>query len=83
MVWLGAVLSLPELRSNVLVKLWEVTARTHALPMVLFAPTSRCNSRCVSCDWWRSDGKSDLALDESRAPTRLCRPTLVRWVSDG
>jgi MoaA/NifB/PqqE/SkfB family radical SAM enzyme len=63
----GPVLSLPELRSNLLVKLGEVTARTHALPLVLFAPTARCNSRCVSCDWWRSDGRSDLALDEVRA----------------
>jgi MoaA/NifB/PqqE/SkfB family radical SAM enzyme len=35
--------------------------------MVLFAPTARCNSRCLSCDWWRADGKSDLTLDEIRA----------------
>lgn len=61
------MLSLAQLRSNVLVKLGEVTSRTHALPFVLFAPTSRCNSRCVSCDWWRSDGKSDLTLQEIRA----------------
>lgn len=60
------MLPLPELRSNLLVKLGELTGRTHVLPMVLFAPTSRCNSRCVSCDWWRSDGKSDLDLDEIR-----------------
>jgi MoaA/NifB/PqqE/SkfB family radical SAM enzyme len=57
-------LSGAQLRSNLLVKLGEVTGRTHALPMVLFAPTARCNSRCVSCDWWRADGKSDLSLDE-------------------
>src|SRR4051812_20391030 len=38
--------------------------------MVLFAPTSRCNSRCLSCDWWRSDGKSDLSLDEIGAVAR-------------
>jgi Fe-coproporphyrin III synthase len=60
------VLSPVQLRSNLLVKLGEVTGRTHVLPMVLFAPTSRCNSRCVSCDWWRSDGASDLTLDEIR-----------------
>jgi MoaA/NifB/PqqE/SkfB family radical SAM enzyme len=36
------------------------------LPLVLFAPTARCNSRCLSCDWWRADGKSDLSLDEIR-----------------
>src|SRR5262245_4224950 len=32
--------------------------------MVLFAPTARCNSRCVSCDWWRADGHGDLSLAE-------------------
>jgi len=63
---LAAVLARTQLGSNLLVKLGELTGRTHALPMVLFAPTSRCNSRCVSCDWWRADGKSDLTLDEIR-----------------
>jgi Fe-coproporphyrin III synthase len=61
------LLSPAHLRSNLLVKLGEVTHRTHALPVVLFAPTARCNSRCVSCDWWRSDGADDLTLDEIRA----------------
>ena len=60
------MLSPDHLRSNLLVKLGEVTGRTHVLPLVLFAPTSRCNSRCVSCDWWRSDGASDLTLGEIR-----------------
>jgi Fe-coproporphyrin III synthase len=58
------VLSAAQLRANLLVKLGEWTARTHALPMVLFAPTARCNSRCVSCDWWRASGESDLTLPE-------------------
>jgi MoaA/NifB/PqqE/SkfB family radical SAM enzyme len=58
------VLSPANLRANLLVKLGEVTGRTHALPLVLFAPTARCNSRCVSCDWWRADGTGDLTLDE-------------------
>jgi hypothetical protein len=35
--------------------------------MVVLAPTARCNSRCLSCDWWRADGASDLALGEIRA----------------
>jgi len=61
------VLSPGQLRSNLLVKLGELTGRTHALPLVLFAPTSRCNSRCVSCEWWRSDGAGDLTLPEIRA----------------
>jgi MoaA/NifB/PqqE/SkfB family radical SAM enzyme len=48
------------------VKIGEVTGRTHLLPMVLFAPTARCNSRCLSCDWWRADGAGDLTLVEIR-----------------
>jgi MoaA/NifB/PqqE/SkfB family radical SAM enzyme len=56
-----------HVRSNLLVKLGEWTAATHTLPLVLFAPTARCNSRCVSCDWWRADGADDLTLGEIRA----------------
>ena len=58
------MLSPSQLRANLLVRLGEWTGETHALPMVLFAPTARCNSRCVSCDWWRADGKTDLTLPE-------------------
>src|SRR5262245_6165879 len=58
------MLSPANLRANLLVKLGEVTGKTHALPLVLFAPTARCNSRCVSCDWWRADGAGDLSLAE-------------------
>jgi MoaA/NifB/PqqE/SkfB family radical SAM enzyme len=58
------VLSPAHLRSNLLVKLGERTGATHALPIVLYAPTARCNSRCVSCDWWRADGATDLSLAE-------------------
>jgi MoaA/NifB/PqqE/SkfB family radical SAM enzyme len=58
------LLSPANLRSNLLVKLGERTNRTHALPILLFAPTARCNSRCVSCDWWRADGAGDLSLAE-------------------
>jgi MoaA/NifB/PqqE/SkfB family radical SAM enzyme len=61
------VLSAAALRTNLLVKLGELTSRTHVLPTLLFAPTARCNSRCISCDWWRSDGASDLTLPEIRA----------------
>jgi MoaA/NifB/PqqE/SkfB family radical SAM enzyme len=61
------VLSPGQLRSNLLVKLGELTDQTHALPLVLFAPTARCNSRCISCDWWRADGAGDLTLPEIRA----------------
>ena len=63
-----------DLRSNVLVKLGELTGKTHVLPLVLFAATARCNARCVSCDWWRADGAGDLTLDEiARLATDLRR----------
>jgi MoaA/NifB/PqqE/SkfB family radical SAM enzyme len=47
-----------------LVRLSEVTNRTFVLPLVVFYPTSRCNSRCASCDWWKCSGAGDLALEE-------------------
>jgi MoaA/NifB/PqqE/SkfB family radical SAM enzyme len=42
----------------------ELTHRTFVLPLLIFYPTSRCNSRCLSCDWWRSTGEDDLTLEE-------------------
>jgi MoaA/NifB/PqqE/SkfB family radical SAM enzyme len=42
----------------------ELTHRTFVVPLLIFYPTSRCNSRCVSCDWWRSTGEDDLSLEE-------------------
>ena len=59
-----------RLLSNALVQLNVRTHRTWALPILVYAPTSRCNSRCVSCDYWRTDGASDLRPDEVAA---LCR----------
>jgi len=52
------------LATAVLVRLGEATNRTLILPLVMFYPTSRCNSRCNSCDWWKHGGESDLTLDE-------------------
>ena len=52
------------LRTGMLVQLAEVTNRTFVLPVVIFFPTSRCNSRCVSCDWWKCSGAGDLSLEE-------------------
>jgi len=52
------------LPTGMLVRLTEVTNRTLVLPLVIFYPTSRCNSRCVSCDWWKHSGADDLTLDE-------------------
>ncbi len=53
-----------NLAINVLVRLGEATNHTFTLPLVIFYPTSRCNSRCVSCDWWKSTGEDDLTLEE-------------------
>jgi hypothetical protein len=40
-----------RLLSNELVQLNVRANRTWALPILLYAPTSRCNSRCVSCEY--------------------------------
>jgi MoaA/NifB/PqqE/SkfB family radical SAM enzyme len=47
-----------------LVRLGEVTNRTLTLPLAIFYPTSRCNSRCISCDWWTHSGEGDMTLEE-------------------
>jgi len=46
------------------VRLNEVTNRTFVLPLLIVCPTSGCNSRCVSCDWWRHSGADDLSVDD-------------------
>jgi MoaA/NifB/PqqE/SkfB family radical SAM enzyme len=38
--------------------------RTLVLPLLIFYPTHRCNSRCLSCDWWKSTGEGELTRDE-------------------
>jgi MoaA/NifB/PqqE/SkfB family radical SAM enzyme len=48
----------------------EITNRTLVLPLLIFYPTSRCNSRCLSCDWWKASGADDLTLDEIARLTR-------------
>jgi MoaA/NifB/PqqE/SkfB family radical SAM enzyme len=52
------------LATATLIRLGEVTNRTFVLPLLIFYPTGRCNSRCVSCDWWKQSGADDLTLDE-------------------
>jgi MoaA/NifB/PqqE/SkfB family radical SAM enzyme len=47
-----------------LVRIGEMTNRTFTLPMAILCVTSRCNSRCLSCDWWRHTGSADLTLEE-------------------
>ena len=52
------------LKTATLVTLGEWTNLSLTLPLLVFFPTSRCNSRCVSCDWWKASGEGDLTLDE-------------------
>ena len=59
-----AVIAPSALTTALLVRIGEVSNRTFVLPLVIFYPTSRCNSRCVSCDWWKQSGADDLTLDE-------------------
>ena len=44
--------------------LGQAINRTLVLPLVVFFPTSRCNSRCLSCAWWTSSGDDDLTIEE-------------------
>jgi Fe-coproporphyrin III synthase len=65
---------LSSLATNLKIRASELTHRTFVVPLLIFYPTSRCNSRCVSCDWWRSRGDDDLTLEEISAFSRsLCR----------
>src|SRR6202011_1414453 len=52
------------LATSMLVRVAEVPNRTFVLQLLIFYPTSRCNSRCVSCDWLKCSGAGDLALEE-------------------
>lgn len=69
-----------HLAANLAVKYNELTHQTLALPILIYYPTARCNSRCVSCDWWRSDGKDDLQFDEVRALVEQLPALGVRMV---
>src|SRR5689334_18951366 len=51
-------------KTSMLVALGTAANRTLVLPIVIFFPTSRCNSRCVSCDWWKASGAGDLSIGE-------------------
>jgi Fe-coproporphyrin III synthase len=55
------------LTTSTLVRLGRITNRTFVLPLLILFPTGRCNSRCVSCDWWKQSGADDLTVDEIRA----------------
>jgi MoaA/NifB/PqqE/SkfB family radical SAM enzyme len=63
-----------------LVRLGEATNRTLVLPLVVFYPTSRCNSRCQSCDWWQASGADDLTPAEIDALAATLPPLGTRLV---
>jgi MoaA/NifB/PqqE/SkfB family radical SAM enzyme len=74
------MISLANLVTNALCRANQITNRTLILPLLIFYPTSRCNSRCISCDWWRSAGEDDLTLEEIKSLAG-CLPGLgTRWV---
>jgi MoaA/NifB/PqqE/SkfB family radical SAM enzyme len=52
------------LSTSLMVRLNEWTNQTWVLPVAVFFPTSRCNSRCASCDWWKASGEDDLTIGE-------------------
>lgn len=52
------------LNTSLLVRLNEWTNYTFVLPVAVFFPTNRCNSKCVSCDWWKSSGDDELTIQE-------------------
>jgi MoaA/NifB/PqqE/SkfB family radical SAM enzyme len=56
--------TLAEAKTSALTWLGGATNRTLVLPLVVFFPTSRCNSRCLSCAWWQTTGEDDLSLAE-------------------
>src|SRR4029079_11741658 len=56
-----------SLRTATLVRLGRITNRTIVLPLLIFFPTGRCNSRCVPCDWWKRSAAADLPLAEFEA----------------
>jgi MoaA/NifB/PqqE/SkfB family radical SAM enzyme len=60
--------------------LGQATNRTFVLPLVVFFPTSRCTSRCVSCAWWASDGADDMTIDEIDTVAKSLVPLGTRLV---
>jgi MoaA/NifB/PqqE/SkfB family radical SAM enzyme len=72
--------SAASLATATLVRLGEISNRTFVLPLVIFYPTSRCNSRCLSCDWWKQTGAGDLTLQEIDAVAGQLPPLGTRLV---
>jgi len=41
-----------------------LTNRVFSLPFMLLDLTTRCNSRCLTCDFWKTQDRVDLSLSE-------------------
>lgn len=68
--------------TTLMAHLGRLVNRTLVLPLVIFYPTHRCNSRCISCDWWKSSGEDELTRDEVAslaAELALLRTRLVAF----
>lgn len=54
--------------TTLIAHLGEAVNRTLVLPIVMFAPTHRCNSACASCAWWSTASAdavhTELTLEE-------------------
>jgi len=60
------------------------TSRLRRLPLVTLYLTERCNSRCVTCDYWRH-GRLDASLDRIQRliPSLVRLSTRVALISGG
>ena len=72
------------LRENLLnlrIRASEITHRTFILPLLIFYPTGRCNSRCLSCEWWKSTGEGELSFEEIDSMSRALHALGTRVVA--
>lgn len=53
--------------------------RLHSLPLLVLYLTDGCNSRCVTCDIWRSP-RRNMRLELVDELLKACRELQVRWV---
>ena len=53
--------------------------RLHTLPLLVLYLTDGCNSRCVTCDIWRSP-RRDMSPELVDELVASCKPLNVRWV---
>lgn len=63
--------------TGIMARISEATNRTLVLPIVMFSPTQRCNSACVSCAWWTTPA-SAAGAELSVAETETIADDMVR-----